>query len=71
MVLGDASDTLDLYGNAPVGGPDAAWQAVAGKSGVQLDGSASGIYDFYDLVQNSQVIASVAVDHHVAVNLLV
>lgn len=64
VVIGDAGDTLDLHGNQPGGGaPDAVWQA--GATQVHLDGSASGGFDFYDLVQDAQVIASVAVDHRI------
>ena len=67
VIEGDAGDTLTLQDYDPdgAGGVDpAAWTLA--QAGVNLDGSAGGGYDLYDLVRGSDVLASVAVDTNIA-----
>ncbi len=68
VIFGDAGDTLDLDGFDPDGVgpvPGYAWTLVA--SGKTLDGAGSGGLDFYDLVRDTGVVASVAVDSDMSV----
>jgi hypothetical protein len=63
VVYGDAGDVLELAGGDPDGkGPADAyeWELVGRNDG--LDGSARGSFDVYNLTQDGQVLASIAVD---------
>ncbi len=63
VVQGDAGDTLQLDDFDPDGGGAAdpyQWQLAA--SDKNLDGSAGGDFDFYNLMRSGVVVASVAVD---------
>lgn len=60
VIHGDAGDSLDLVDFDPGSGGAYEWGLVA--SDRTLDGSAGGGFDFYNLVRNSAVVASVAVD---------
>lgn len=70
VALGDLGDQLNLIGFDPDGAggnpPVSSWALQS--SDVNLGGSASGIYDIYDLVQGTTHIASVAVHHDVTVD---
>ena len=68
VVLGDAGDVLDLRDFDPDGGgtvPGYEWGLTA--SDKKLDGSAGGTFDFYNLIRDSNVVASVAVDAEMTV----
>ena len=65
VVYGDAGDTLQLDDFDPGTGAAYQWQLAA--SGRNLDGSAGGGFDLYNLVRASAVLASVAVDADMAV----
>ncbi|MCP4385047.1 MAG: hypothetical protein GY798_27150, partial [Hyphomicrobiales bacterium] len=63
VVLGDTGDTIDFRDFDPDGGgtvPGYEWQLdVSDKN---LDGSAGGDFDFYNLVRDGNTVASAAVD---------
>jgi hypothetical protein len=60
VIIGNDGDDLHLANS-----PDAVWQP--GSVQANLNGTPGGDYDFYDLMQDSHVVASIAVDHHVVV----
>jgi hypothetical protein len=61
VIIGNDGDDLHLANS-----PDAVWQP--GSVQFNLNGTSGGPYDFYDLVQDGDVVvASIAVDHHVVV----